>query len=60
MTPIGSTLVESEISTPTRTKTFIREGKTPHTPGDEGLKDHQIMEAIYQSARTSRIVRVSV
>jgi predicted dehydrogenase len=37
----------------------ILEGKTPHTPGEEGLKDHQIMEAIYESARTSRIVRVS-
>ena len=38
----------------------VLEGKTPHTPGEEGLKDHQIMEAIYESARTSRIVRVSV
>jgi predicted dehydrogenase len=37
----------------------ILEGKTPHTPGEEGLKDHRIMEAIYESARTGRIVKVS-
>jgi predicted dehydrogenase len=37
----------------------ILEGKTPHTPGEEGLKDHRIMEAIYESARTGRIVMVS-
>ena len=37
----------------------ILEGKTPHTPGEEGLKDHRIMEAIYESARTGRIVRTS-
>ena len=37
----------------------ILESKTPHTPGEEGLKDHRIMEAIYESARTGRMVRVA-
>jgi predicted dehydrogenase len=37
----------------------ILKGNTPHTPGEEGLKDHRIMEAIYESARTGRIVMVS-
>lgn len=30
--------------------------RTPRTPGEEGLKDHIIMEAIYRSAKTSRPV----
>lgn len=30
----------------------------PHTPGEEGLQDQRIMEAIYESARTGRIVRL--
>ena len=29
-----------------------------HTPGEEGLQDQRIMEAIYQSARTSRPVQL--
>ena len=37
----------------------ILESKTPRTPGEEGLKDHQVMEAIYESARTGRVVRVA-
>jgi predicted dehydrogenase len=37
----------------------ILEGKAPHTPGEEGLKDHRIMEAIYESGRTGRIARVA-
>ncbi|MCP2681063.1 Gfo/Idh/MocA family protein [Siccirubricoccus soli] len=28
----------------------IREGKRPHTPGEEGLQDHLLMEAIARSA----------
>ena len=30
----------------------ILEGRTPDTPGEEGLRDHVIMEAIYRSAAT--------
>lgn len=31
---------------------------TPHTPGEEGLQDQHIMEAIYESARTGQPVRL--
>ena len=37
----------------------ILENKTPQTPGEEGFKDHRIMEAIYEAARTGRMVRVA-
>jgi len=37
----------------------ILEGKEPHTPGEEGLQDHRIMEAIYEAARTGRTVDVA-
>jgi predicted dehydrogenase len=30
----------------------------PHTPGEEGLQDHRVMEAIYTSARTGRAVKL--
>ena len=30
----------------------VAENKRPHTPGEEGIQDHVVMEAIYQSART--------
>ena len=30
----------------------------PHTPGEEGLQDQRITDAIYESARTGRAVRV--
>lgn len=30
----------------------------PKTPGEEGLRDHVIMEAIYKSAKTARPVRI--
>ncbi|WP_242187771.1 Gfo/Idh/MocA family oxidoreductase [Sphingomonas sp. CARO-RG-8B-R24-01] len=33
-------------------------GGTPHTPGEEGVQDHRLMEAIYESARTGRPVRL--
>ncbi|MDB5045557.1 MAG: oxidoreductase-like protein [Deinococcus sp.] len=36
----------------------IRDGKTPWTPGEEGVQDHRIMDAIYQSARTGQVVRL--
>lgn len=34
----------------------VQEDLRPHTPGEEGLQDHVIMEAIYQSARTGQPV----
>ncbi|WP_367614465.1 Gfo/Idh/MocA family oxidoreductase [Teichococcus coralli] len=30
----------------------VLSGRVPRTPGDEGLQDHRIMEALYESART--------
>ncbi|VWX61820.1 Predicted dehydrogenase [Burkholderiales bacterium 8X] len=36
----------------------IRGGKGPRTPGEEGLRDHVLMEAIYRSARTSQPVKL--
>ena len=32
---------------------------SPHTPGEEGLQDQLIMEAIYESARTGLAVRIA-
>lgn len=32
----------------------VMTGRQPRTPGEEGLQDHVIMEAIYESARTGR------
>jgi predicted dehydrogenase len=32
--------------------------KKPYTPGEEGLQDHIIMEAIYQSAREGKPVKI--
>ncbi|WP_236728931.1 Gfo/Idh/MocA family protein [Methylobacterium sp. WSM2598] len=32
--------------------TCVRENRTPHTPGEEGLQDHLLMEAIYEAARS--------
>ena len=34
----------------------VMQGKTPWTPGEEGLQDQRIMEAIYESARTGKPV----
>jgi predicted dehydrogenase len=31
--------------------TSIIEDRKPRTPGDEGVQDHVVMEAIYESAR---------
>ena len=33
-------------------------GKKPYTPGEEGLQDQRIMEALYESARTGRPVKL--
>ena len=30
----------------------------PHTPGEEGLQDQRLIEAIYESAHTGRVVKV--
>jgi predicted dehydrogenase len=39
--------------------TCIAQNLTPHTPGEEGLQDHRIMEAIYQSAQSGQPVKVA-
>ena len=36
----------------------VIENKEPYTPGEEGLQDHRIMEAIYESARTNKPVHL--
>ena len=36
----------------------VMENKTPYTPGEEGLQDHRIMEAIYLSAKTGKPVKL--
>ena len=36
----------------------VVKNQQPHTPGEEGLQDQRLMEAIYESARTGRAVRV--
>ncbi|MEP7071394.1 MAG: Gfo/Idh/MocA family oxidoreductase [Verrucomicrobiota bacterium] len=36
----------------------IRHDRLPATPGEEGLQDQRIIEAIFESARTSRAVRL--
>ncbi|GLS53921.1 Gfo/Idh/MocA family protein [Methylobacterium gregans] len=36
----------------------IQEGRRPRTPGEEGLQDHVLMEAIYEAARTGAPVKV--
>src|SRR5205823_10440614 len=38
----------------------VVQNKTPFTPGEEGLQDQKIMEAIYQSAREGHPVKLSV
>ena len=37
----------------------IQQNKDVHTPGEEGLQDQRIMEAIYESARTRRPVKLT-
>lgn len=36
----------------------ILEGKTPFTPGEEGVQDQKIMAALYQSARSGQPVKL--
>ncbi|RDC61717.1 Gfo/Idh/MocA family protein [Adhaeribacter pallidiroseus] len=36
----------------------VTENKKPYTPGEEGLQDHVIMEAIYESAKTGKPVKL--
>ena len=36
----------------------VMQNKTPFTPGEEGLQDQIIMEAIYESARTNKLVKL--
>jgi len=36
----------------------IRAGRQPHTPGEEGLQDQRLMEAIYQAAQAGSAVRL--
>lgn len=36
----------------------VTRNQQPHTPGEEGLQDQRLMEAIYQSARTGRAIKV--
>ncbi|HEY4358551.1 MAG TPA: Gfo/Idh/MocA family oxidoreductase [Acidobacteriaceae bacterium] len=37
----------------------VMRNRQPHTPGEEGLQDIRIVEAIYESARTNRPVNLS-
>ncbi len=34
-------------------------GRRPYTPGEEGVQDHRLMEAIYDSARTGQPVKLA-
>jgi predicted dehydrogenase len=36
----------------------VMTGAEPHTPGEEGVQDHRLMEAIYESARTGKPVHL--
>ncbi len=35
----------------------LAEDRQPYTPGEEGLQDHKLMAAIYESARTGRTLK---
>ena len=37
----------------------VRENRIPRTPGEEGMQDHILMEAIYESARSGQPVRLA-
>ncbi|MFC7052088.1 Gfo/Idh/MocA family protein [Hansschlegelia quercus] len=37
----------------------LREGRRPRTPGEEGVQDHVIMEALYESTRSGAPVTLS-
>jgi len=36
----------------------VRQDRQPHTPGEEGLQDQRIIEAIYASAQAGRVIRL--
>jgi predicted dehydrogenase len=36
----------------------VRDGRDPETPGEEGLRDQVLMEALYRSAREGTPVRI--
>ena len=36
----------------------VQQNKQPFTPGEEGLQDHRIMEAIYQSAQEGKSIKL--
>ncbi|TYZ06020.1 Gfo/Idh/MocA family oxidoreductase [Hymenobacter lutimineralis] len=64
----GKAKLQNQITIPTKNQfaaemdhfsECILENKEPHTPGEEGLQDHRIMEAIYQSAREGRPVKLT-
>ncbi|QIX63424.1 Gfo/Idh/MocA family oxidoreductase [Hymenobacter sp. BT18] len=64
----GKAKLQNQITIPTKNQfaaemdhfsECILENKQPHTPGEEGLQDHRIMEAIYQSAREGRPVKLT-
>ncbi|MCR5889038.1 Gfo/Idh/MocA family oxidoreductase [Hymenobacter sp. J193] len=64
----GKVKIQNQITLPTKNQfaaemdhfsECILENKQPHTPGEEGLQDHRIMEAIYQSAREGRPVKLT-
>lgn len=38
----------------------VRENRVPHTPGEEGMQDIRLVQAIYQSAREGRPVKLAV
>ena len=38
----------------------VRSGRQPWTPGEEGVADHVVMDAIYQSARSGQRVSLSL
>ncbi len=37
----------------------VQKGIAPHTPGEEGLQDQRVTDAIYESARTGKVVRLA-
>jgi len=37
----------------------VRKNQDPHTPGEEGLQDQRVIEAIYASARSGKAVKLS-
>jgi predicted dehydrogenase len=40
--------------------TCVKRNQQPHTPGEEGLQDQRIIEAIYESVHSGRPVKLSL